>query len=157
MPAPSLTVVDSSDHTVTQWDNGVVQANNESAVLELIVWNNRGGSVALSDLKEANITALDVDGRAVTEVVTNKWTRVNVPSIDGSDNIWTPVGGSIAKSLKADGVGTTEGFVIKGEANDGTLANSKNNYCTVRLKTKVPAGVDAGIRDWKMRIQGYFT
>lgn len=157
MPAPSLTVVDSSDRTVTNWDNGVVQANSEGAILSLIVWNNRGGAVALSDLKEANITALDVDGRAITEVVTNKWVRVNVPSIDGSTNVWTPVGGSIAKSLRADGVDPTDGFVIKGEANDGSLENSKNNYCTVNLKTKVPAGVEAGIRDWKMRIQGYFT
>lgn len=157
MAAPSITVVDTNDRTVTNWDNGVVQANNESSILSIIIWNNRGGNTALSDLKEANITALDSDGRAITEVVTDKWVRVNVPSIDGNSSTWTPVGGNTAKSLRADGVASSEGFVIKGIANDGSLANATENYCSVNLKTKVPAGVEAGIRDWKMRINGYFT
>jgi hypothetical protein len=157
MAAPSITVVDSSDRTVTNWDNGVVQANAESAILQIVIWNNRGGTTDLSDLKEANITALDVDGRAITEVVTDKWVRVNVPVVDGSTGVWTPVGGTTAKSLRADGVDASEGYVIKGIANDGSLANSAENYCSCNLKTKVPAGVSAGIRNWKMRINGYFT
>lgn len=157
MAAPSITVVDTSDRTVTNWDNGVVQANAESAILQIIIWNNRGGLTDLSDLKEANITSLDTDGRAITEVVTDKWVRVNVPAVDGSTAVWTPVGGTIAKSLRADGVDPSEGFVIKGVANDGSLVNATENYCTCNLKTKVPAGVEAGIRNWKMRINGYFT
>ena len=53
MAAPSITVVDTSDRTVTTWDNGTVQAQNYSAVLSIRVWNNRGGAVTLSDLKDA--------------------------------------------------------------------------------------------------------
>ena len=157
MPAPSITVVDTSDRTITNWDNGVVQANNEGAVLTAIIWNNRGGSVALSDLKEASITSLDIDGRAITDVVTDKWVRVNVPSVDGNASTWTPVGGSVSKGIRADGLGVSDGFTIKGTANDGTLANSKDNYCTVNMKAKVPSGAEAGIRNWNMRIGGYFT
>ena len=141
MPAPSITV----------------QANNEGAVLTALVWNNRGGAVALSDLKEASITSLDIDGRAITDVVTDKWVRINVPSVDGDANTWTPVGGSVGKGLRADGLSSSDGFVIKGTANDGTLANSKANYCTVNMKAKVPGGASAGIRNWNMRIGGYFT
>lgn len=155
--APSITVVDTNDRTLSNWDVGVIQANNESAVLSIIVWNNRSGSLAVSDLREANITALDVDGRAITDVVSDKWVRVNVPSVDGDATTFTPVGGTTAKGLRADGLLSTDGFTIKGTANDGTLANSKANYCTCNLKARVPAGASAGIRDWKMRINGYFT
>ena len=157
MAAPSITVVDTSDRTVTNWDAGVVQANNESAVLTILVWNNRGGSVALSDLKEANITSLDTDGRAVTDIITGKWIRVNVPSIDGNTTTYTPVGGATVKNIRADGLGATDGYVLKGTANDGIAANSRNNYSTVNLKIKIPSGVTAGIRDYKIRINGYFT
>ena len=150
MAAPSLTVVDNSDRAV-------VQANQEGNELSLTIWNNRGGSVALSDLKEANITALDTDGRMVTEVVVDKWTRVNVPSIDGGTNIWTPVGGNTVKMLRADGLSASDGFTIRGTANDGTLVNAGANYCSVNLKVRVPAGVSAGVRDWKIRINGYYT
>lgn len=157
MAAPSLTVVDNSNRAVSIWDNGVVQANQEGAVLSLIIWNNRGGTVALSDLKEANITALDTDGRMVTEVVVDKWTRANVPSIDGGTNIWTPIGGNTVKMLRADGLSASDGFTIKGTANNGTLTNASANYCSVNLKVRVPAGVSAGVRDWKIRINGYYT
>jgi hypothetical protein len=157
MAAPSITVVDTSDRTVTNWDAGVVQANNESAVLTILIWNNRGGSVALSDLKEANITSLDTDGRAVTDIITGKWIRINVPSIDGNTTTYTPVGGATVKNIRADGLGSTDGYVLKGTANDGIAANSRNNYSTVNLKIKIPAGVTAGIRDYKIRINGYFT
>lgn len=157
MAAPSLTVVDTSDRTVTSWDNGVVQANQESNILEVIIWNNRGGETSIADLKDANITALDIDGRAITEVVLGRWTKVNVPILDNSENVWTPIGGTTAKMIRADGLTDNDGFTIKGLANDGTLNNSKENYCRVRLKTQVPAGISAGVRDWKIRINGYFT
>lgn len=157
MAAPSLTVVDTNDRPVTSWDNGVVQANNEGPVLTIIIWNNRGGEVSVADLKDANITTLDIDGRAISEVVQGKWTRVNVPSTDEDDTVWTPIGGTTAKMLRADGLEEIDGFTIKGVANDGNIHNATENYCTIHLKTRVPAGVSAGIRDWKLRISGYFV
>jgi hypothetical protein len=157
MAAPSLTVVDSTDKTVTIWDAGVVMANNDSNVLSITLWNNRGGSTNLSDLKEANITTLDPDGGALTDVVANKWVRVNTPALDGSTSVWTPVGGNVVKMLRADGCTAADGYVIKGTANDGTLANAKPNYVTINLKHHVPAGATTGIRDFKTRINGYYT
>ena len=159
MVAPVLSVVDVNDVAVTSWDNGVVQANSASPILEIIIWNNRGGETAVADLKEANITALDIDGRAITEVVQGKWVNVNVPQVDGNTTTWTKIGGNTAKMIRADGLNTASGYVIKGTANDGNKATaaSKSNYCTVRLKTVVPAGTSAGIRDYRIRINGYWT
>lgn len=159
MVAPVLTVVDTNDVAVTSWDNGVVQANSSSPILEIIIWNNRGGSETVADLKEANITALDIDGRAVTELVQGKWVQVNVPQMDGNTTTWTRVGGNTAKMIRADGLNSSSGFVLKGTSNDGQkdTTASKANYCTLRLKTVVPAGTSAGIRDYRIRINGYWT
>ena len=35
MAAPSITIMDESDKSVTNWDAGVVQASNESAVFSI--------------------------------------------------------------------------------------------------------------------------
>lgn len=157
MSAPVLTVVDTRDVPVTNWDNSVVQASQESAVLTIIIWNNRGNDVSVADLKDANITALDIDGRAISEVVANRWCNVNVPAMDNSENIWVPIGGSTVRMLRADGLNESAGYTIKGSANDGLTANSSENFCTVRLKTIVPSGVSAGIRDWRIRLSGWWT
>ena len=157
MAAPVITVVDTRDVPVTSWDNGVVQASQESSVLTLIIWNNRGNSTSVADLKDANITALDIDGRAISEVVANRWCNVNVPVMDNSENVWIPIGGNVIRQIRADGLNESAGYTIKGSANDGLTANSSENFCTVRLKTIVPSGVSAGIYDWRVRISGYYV
>lgn len=157
MAAPNLTVVDTSDRPITSWDNGVVQANSESPILTILVWNNRGNDSSVADLKDANITVLDIDGRAISEVVQGKWVRVNVPAIDNSENVWTPIGGVTAKMIRADGLSEEDGYTIKGTANDGSTLNSKENYCTIKLKTKVPAGASAGVKDFRIRCQGFYV
>lgn len=158
MPAPVITVVDTRDVPVTNWDSGVVQSNQESSVLTIVIWNNRGNDTSVADLKEANISALDIDGRAISELVVNKWVQVNVPSLDNSENVWTPIGGSTVKYLRADGLNSSAGYTIKGTANDGNISSegSTENYCTVRVKVKVPSGVSAGIRDYKLSIRAFW-
>lgn len=157
MAAPSITVVNSKDETINTWDAGVIQANNESAVLQIYVWNNRNGSTALSDLQSANITALDIDGGSNSDVVAGKWVKVNVPSVDGNKTTWTPVGGSDTKDLK--GTNVTSGNTIKGSTNNGSKddPDAKGNYCEVNLKVVVPVNATPGTKSFKMRINGYYV
>lgn len=157
MAAPSITIVNDSDQTVANWDAGTVQANNDSAVLTILIWNNRGGGSALSDLKECTITSLDIDGGASSDTVAGKWVQVNVPSIDGNQTTWTQIGGATTKNLRADGVQAADGFIIKGTTNDGSKANAKPNYCTARLKIHVPLNANPGTKSFKMRINGYYV
>ena len=56
MAAPNITLVNSNNQTITNWDCGIVQANNYSAILALQIWNNKNGQTALSDLKNATTT-----------------------------------------------------------------------------------------------------
>lgn len=159
LTAPVITVVDDADAEVKSWDNGVVQANSESAILTILVWNNKGGGITVSDLKEANITSLDIDGKAVSEIVQNKWVQVHLPYYDENPNEWTPIGGTTAKMLRADGLTDPTDFTIRGNINNGDKedTDAKQNYCTIQLKTVVPSGTTAGVRDFRIRINGYWT
>ena len=157
MAAPSITIVNEFDTTIASWDCGTVQANTDSGILTMTIWNNRGGGTATSDLKDVSITALDVDGGSTTDVVAGKWTQVNVPAVDGNSTTWTAVGGSTTKMLRADGLASSDGSVIRGTVNDGSLASSKPNYVTCRLKVHVPLNAQPGTKDWKMRLNGYYV
>lgn len=155
--APIITVVTDTDQTVANWDIGTIQSNNDSSVLTILIWNNRGGATATSDLKDCSITSLDVDGGSSSDVVSGKWVNVNIQSIDGNTTTWTQVGGSVVKALRADGVTASDGNMIKGTTNDGNKTTSKVNYCTARLKLHVPLNAVSGARSWKMRINGYYV
>lgn len=157
MPAPSITVVNDVDASISNWDCGTVQANFDGPILEIKIWNNRGGSNALSDLKDVSITTLDIDGGASTDVVAGKWVQVNVPEIDGDLTTWTAIGGTTTKQLRADGLLPADGAVIRGVANDGTYSNAKTNYCTLRLKVHVPLNAQPGGKTWKTRLNGYYV
>jgi putative cofactor-binding repeat protein len=157
MAAPSITIVNDSDITVASWDCGTVQANSDSTILTILVWNNRGGSTALSDLKDVSITTLDIDGGSSSDVVAGKWVQANVPKVDGNNTTWTAIGGTTVKYLRADALAAADGNVIRGIANDGTFTNAKSNYCTCRLKAHVPLNATPGTKVWKTRINGYYV
>lgn len=155
--APNITVVNDSDVTVASWNVGTVQANTSSAILTILVWNNKGGSTSISDLQGSSITAVDDSGNT-TDPVKEKWTKVNCQATDGNTTSYSGVGGTTVKMIKADGASGTDN-VIKGTNNDGNknTAGSKQCYCTLRLKVIVPLAAKAGSYSYKMRINGYYT
>ena len=157
MAAPSISIVNEQDQTIANWDAGTIQANNDSTVLTMRVWNNRGGGTAVSDLKECTVTSLDTDGGASSDVVSGRWIQVNVNSVDGNTTTWTQVGGTTTKSIRADGVPVSDGYIIKGTTNDGSTNNSKTNYCTIRVKIHVPLNATPGTKTCKLRINGYYV
>lgn len=157
MAAPSITIVNESDQTASNWDAGTIQANTDSAVLALRIWNNKGGNTAVSDLKECNVTILDMDGGSSSNPVAGKWLQINVPRVDGNTTVWTAIGGTTTKSIRADGLGASDGYTIRGTTNDGSVSNGTPNYCTIRLKIHVPLNAVAQSYSCKMRINGYYV
>lgn len=158
MAAPIITILNNSEVTVASWDAGTVQADKDSSVLTLRIWNNKGNNTTpVSDLKDCSITTLDTDGGTSSDVVAQKWVRINVPEVDGNSTTWTAIGGGDVKYIRADGISSTAGYVIQGTTNDGTLTNSKPNYCTVSLKVHVPLNATPGTKVWKTRLNGYYV
>ena len=153
MAAPSITITDASNRTITNWDAGEVQSSKQSAVLTCKIWNNRGGNTSLSDLRDVSITVLDMDNKATSDVVTDHWLGVKCL---GEDD-FTRVGGTVVKQFRADGLTVTDGYVIQGSANNGVEVDSQANVATVDLSFFVPENVTAGTRDVKIRIMGIYT
>ena len=138
------------------WDVGIVRAQQPSTVLTINVWNNRGGTTDVSDLKEPILSVLDSDGlNALTPVPRDKWVQVNVPSVDGDNTTWTPIGGTTTKMLMANG-GVTDN-TIKGTVNDGDPLLYPQNVCTTNLRIEAPLNSTPGDFSFKIRLTAYFT
>jgi hypothetical protein len=155
---PQIAIYDATDTTlVSTWDIGTLKAQVPSDILVVNVWNNRGGLTTVSDLKEAFLMVLDNSGdTAVDDVARDKWIQVNIPSVDGSDDTWTPIGGTIGKDVRAN-AGVGEENIIKGTMNDGVAANSPENVATIRLRAVAPPNSDPGDKLFKVRLNGYYT
>jgi hypothetical protein len=154
---PQIAIYDSTDTIlVNTWDIGVLKAQVPSDILSVNIWNNKGGTNLVSDLKEAFLMVLDQNGdTAVDDVARDQWIQVNVPSIDGDDDIWTKIGGTLGKDIRANG-GVTDN-TIKGIPNDGVAANSPENVATIKLRAVAPPNSKPGTKLFKVRLNGYYT
>lgn len=154
---PQISIYDhTNSELVSTWELGTLKAQKPSDVLTINIWNNKGGVTTVSDLKEVYLMILDAVGdTANDDVAKDRWVQVNVPSVDGNTETWTPIGGTIGKDLKANSgvVGNT----ISGVANDGIASNSVENVCTVNLRVVAPANSVAGGHYFKARIIGNWT
>jgi hypothetical protein len=155
---PQIAIYDATNSAlVSNWDIGVLKAQIPSDILTINVWNNKGGTTDVSDLKEAYIMVLDNSGdTAVDDVARDKWIQVNIPAIDGNVDTWTPIGGTIGKDVRAN-AGVGEENVIKGIVNDGIAANSPENVSTINLRAVAPPNSDPGDKLFKVRLNGYYT
>lgn len=152
MPAPIVSWY-TQDNTsqVTQWDIGTVDAGSVSATFSVLIWNNRGGSTAVSDMTNCTITTKDSSGGNTGELVTNTWIEVRVDSL--SETNFTPVGGTVTKDIRGK-VATNPAGVIKGSANDGAIATaaSQGNFAEATLRANVPPTATAGLVNFLTRV-----
>lgn len=152
MPAPIVSWY-TQDNTsqVTQWDIGTVDAGSVSAPFSVLIWNNRGGSAAVSDMTNCTITTKDSSGGNTGELVTNTWIEVRVDSL--SESNFTPVGGTVTKDIRGKAAANPAG-VIKGSANDGAIATvaSQGNFSELTLRANVPPTATAGLVNFLTRV-----
>ena len=138
------------------WDVGVVRAQIPSSELTINVWNNRNGTVAVSDLRDPMLAVLDANGlTSDTPVPKDKWVQVNVESVDGNTTTWTPIGGTATKLLRANSGVTTD--IISGDVNNGDPLLYPQNVCTTKLRIMAPLNSTPGDFSFKIRLTGYFT
>lgn len=154
---PQISIYDASNtYLVNNWDIGTLKAQTPSEVLTVNIWNNKGGITAVSDLKEVTFMILDSTGDTANgDVAKDQWVQINVPSVDGNSNVWTPIGGTVTKDIKANG-GVSD-YTISGIANDGNAANSPQNVATISLRVVAPANSNPGEKSFRARLVGYFT
>jgi hypothetical protein len=164
MATPNLVIMNSDNtQALTEWHLGTLKLLVESSVLEINVWNNKGGNTDVPDLVNTKITTTDINGGTDEEAVENKWTYVLINSTAKTDangqKLYEQIGGNAMSNVAADGVTGTDlsNFIIKGTANDGTVANSKKNYSNIKLKVIPPASANGNSHQWKLKIYGEFA
>ncbi|SEF95124.1 hypothetical protein [Paenibacillus sp. UNC499MF] len=122
------------------WDIGPVDAGTASTEKTFYIWNNRGGTAAVSDMGGCTITTKDSAGGNTGELVLNKWIEMKCDSMN--ETTFSPIGGAAIRVIQAGG-GAGAG-IIKGTANDGTVANSVPNFAKITVRANVPANATAG-------------
>lgn len=151
MAAPNVFWYDSTNATQkTSWDIGTVDAGSTSPDTQFLIWNNRGGASALSDMTNCVITTKDSAGGNTGELVTNLWIEVRVDTLN--ETTFTKIGGTTTKVITAGG--SMASGVISGAINDGnivTVATAKN-FCKVTLHAFPPATATAGNFSFLTRI-----
>lgn len=151
MPSPVVSWF-SSDNTTQQssWQLGTVDAGSDSQSTSFLIWNNRGGATAVSDMTNCTITTKDNAGGNTGELVTNTWIQVKVDTL--SETSSTAIGGNVTKSIRAGGTVTTAGL-IKGQINNGLLTGTGADcFAKVTAFARVPATATAGNVDFLVRV-----
>lgn len=154
---------------VTNWDLGVVDADNDPTLTEkqFVIWNNRGGSVAVKNMEACKVTTKDTLGGLAIPLVKETWVQCRCDSMgetmfDTSTLIGatfdTPSGSWVQKEhvIRAEDPVVGAG-VIAGNINTGTITAlaDKQNFSKVTLRMKIPASASAGIVDFLVRV--YYT
>ncbi|TQR46759.1 hypothetical protein [Paenibacillus popilliae] len=132
---------------VNSWDIGTVDAGSKTNGDTFLIWNNKGKKTAVSDMENCIITTKDFSGGDTGPLVTGKWIEVRVDSMN--ESTFTPIGGTNAKTIQAEGVGAG---IISGGVNDGSVNGAKANYAKVTLRANVPALAPAGSIDFLTRV-----
>lgn len=149
MAAPIISWYDETNTTqLTSLDFGVVDAGDVSDVIRVLIWNNRGGSTAVSDATSCVLTTKDTSGGNTGDVVVERW-------VEAQDNkeaspSYVAIGGTTTRPVA--GQPSVNPQVISGAANDGTTGNSPANFADVSLRWRVPATSTAGQRQWLTRL-----
>ena len=73
---------DNNVDIISKWDMGIIDAGTTSPEKTILIWNNRGGVEAISDMQDTKITTTDGTGDTM-DVIANKWVSCRVDSIVG--------------------------------------------------------------------------
>jgi hypothetical protein len=162
MPAPIVSFYDENGaNPITKWNIGEVDAGSDTEHLKFTIWNNKAGSSNVSNMKNVRITTVNENGGesgGQGDVVVNQnWVKV----IINNKNADAPVAiGGSAQQAKVFAAGVdpdTDGYIISGEANDGTKANSPKNYALAEAFVSVPANADEGQKPFIIRVPYSYT
>lgn len=159
MSAPQIIWYEPTNTTQeTSWGLGVVDAgtSDENATTKtFLIWNNRGGVTALSDMTNCTITTKDSAGGNTGELITNKWIQTKILSM--AETVGTPIGGTTTKAIRAGGTVSTAGL-IKGQINNGLLTGTGADcFAKVSVWAVIPNTATAGNVDFLLRVAYQFT
>lgn len=177
MPAPIVlwwdpTLNDGNGGPTSTWNAGTVDADSYSAVKELWVFNNKGGSEAVSDMTNVFVTTKDSNGLDGGPVADKSQAVVEVSMWDGASGTWKPwkeiYGSSVTEDVLnaagwvADGdtiANRISGMVNPTDPNDTNYSdpNTLKKHAKMKLRLHVFENATAGPMAWKTRVSYQYT
>jgi hypothetical protein len=148
MPSPLFTVTDASSATITSVSYNNVNAGSSGSVVPLLFWNNKGGSSAVSDAVQVNITTVTFNGLTTGDTVANGQeivtdTMFTVECTSQGDTVYTPVGGA------------TTAPIANTTGNPGTIQGTAGGtFAYVNTQIVATSNVTAGPAQFLIRL-GY--
>lgn len=149
-PIVSWRLGDNSD-IMERWSIGRVDAGQEGPQQEILIWNNFAGKEDIAHMQDCKFTTTD-SMLETLDVVAGKWVYVRCDSMD--EVAFTQVGGSEKKTIGARGA---EVGVIEGVPNDGAIENKKNFAKITTYFQSDLHGVQAGPRNFKLRVEYFYV
>ena len=147
---------DNLDSRLQDYGFGYVKQYEISNEVEFHVWNSMGAAENNTNILELAITAKDTLDTDTGNLIANHCIEIkgNSPS-----DTWDYVQGSTkTHTLTNEGDGTK---TIYGTANDGTAANSKNNYAVfkarINLNNSNAGPLQPGPQEFKIVAYGYYV
>ena len=151
-PIVTWTEPDNDLSVVSKWSMGKIKAGTAAPERTILVWNNKGGTTAVSAMQDVQITTTDGAGDTL-DAVADKWVKVRCIS-DGIDEaVASEIGGATTHTITAY---NQQPGVISGQVNDGLVSN-RENFAKLVLSCLPPLDVPAGLRSLKTRIIYYYT
>jgi len=140
------------DLSVSGWTVGTVKASEESSVLALRVWNNRGGSELASSMQDCSLFILDsLDGKS-EPIVTGGWLKGKCLSLGDSSFIALDAVDVLEIGSQSHPTDT----IIDGDINDGTDTNV-SNFSDIDLKFVPAFGATHGLKNFSVAIKYFFV
>lgn len=141
------------DLSVDGWDVGTVKADTESEVLQLRVWNNKGGEELASTMQECELFILDANEVRLQPIVTEGWLKGRCTSLGGAN--FTTIDDTVVLNIGSS-ESNNQDFEIFGDINDGTEEDVRN-FADVDLKFEVPFGATHGEKGFYIAVKYFFT
>lgn len=140
------------DLSISGWSVGQVKADESSDVLELRVWNNKGGAELASTMQDCELFILDSSDAKIEPIVTEGWLQGKCISL----------GDTTFKSLDDTeilNIGSSElsDYQIGGATNDGGEAGNSENYSDIDLRFDVPFGATHGDKNFSIAVKYFFV
>ena len=152
------TLVEYNDVNIINF--GELKAGDKSAVKNLRLWNNKGGTQDASTMRDVTVMVFDKNNATAEPIVKDGWLHLKCLTNDAPDNADTALTDTVTLKVKAGGM-TTAGE-IGGAINDGNPATvaTKKNFADMELYVKIINNVltaTHGDKPFSLAIRYFFT
>ena len=137
---------------------GELKAGDRSAVKKLRLWNNKGGAVDASTMKDVTVMVFDKNNAKAEPIVTEGWLHLKCTTNDAPNNVVTTLTDTVSLMIKSGGM-TTAGE-IGGALNSG-LDTDTSNFADMELYVEITGDAvltaTHGDKPFSLAVRYFFT